>query len=74
LKTYLASNPFKFEVVPESDEIARAFGVRAFPTYMVLDRAGKIVWLSGNDDDRVERLRAAIYRMLASQPAGSDRD
>jgi len=53
--------------VPESAAIARAFGVRAFPTYMVVDRAGKIVWLSGSDDDRVERLRAAIYRMLASQ-------
>jgi thiol-disulfide isomerase/thioredoxin len=69
LKTYLASNPFRFEVVPESDEIARAFGVRGYPTYMVIDRAGKIVWASGNDDDRVERLRAMIFRVLASQPA-----
>jgi len=65
LKTYLASNPFRFEVVPESDEIARAFGVRGYPTYMVIDRAGKIVWASGNDDDRVERLRAMIFRVLA---------
>jgi thiol-disulfide isomerase/thioredoxin len=66
LKTYLAGNPFRFEVVPDSEEIARAFGVRAFPTYMIVDRAGKIVWLSGNDDDRVERLRAMIFRMVAS--------
>jgi thiol-disulfide isomerase/thioredoxin len=72
LKTYLAANPFKFEVVAESDEIVRAFGVRGFPTYMIVDRAGKIVWASGNDDDRVERLRAMIVRVLASQSAKPD--
>src|SRR5438093_5669191 len=60
----------EFEVVPDSDAIARAFGVRAFPTYMIVDRVGKNVWLSGNDDDRVEQLRAAIYRLLASQIEG----
>jgi len=34
---------------------------------MVMDRAGKIVWLSANDDDRIERLRAMIVRVLASE-------
>jgi hypothetical protein len=36
---------------------------------MVIDRTGTIVWMSGSDDDRVERLRAMIVRVLASQPA-----
>lgn len=70
LNAYLASTPFKYEIVPRSEEIARRFGVNSFPTHMIIDRAGKIVWLSGNDEDRVERLRVAIVRMLASQPAG----
>jgi thiol-disulfide isomerase/thioredoxin len=69
LKTYLASNPYKYEVVPRSKEIADAFGVNSFPQHMVIDRSGKIVWLSGSDDDRIERLRAVIFRVLASQPA-----
>jgi len=53
--------------VPDSQEIAKAFGVDSFPRHMVLDRGGKIVWLSGRDDDRIERLRAMIVRVLASE-------
>jgi thiol-disulfide isomerase/thioredoxin len=67
LKTYLAGNPFKYEVVPNSLEISKAFGVDSFPRHMVLDRAGKIVWMSGGDDDPIERLRAMIVRVLASE-------
>jgi thiol-disulfide isomerase/thioredoxin len=66
LKKYLTSDPFKYEVVPDSEAIAKAFGVDSMPTHMVIDRAGQIVWLSGSDDDRIERLRAVIIRMLAS--------
>jgi thiol-disulfide isomerase/thioredoxin len=69
LKAYVASNPYKYEVVPRSQEIADAFGVTSFPTHMVIDRAVKIVWLSGSDNDRIQRLRAVIVRVLASQPA-----
>jgi thiol-disulfide isomerase/thioredoxin len=70
LKTYLSANPYKYEVVAHSEDIAKAFGVQGYPTHMVVDRTGKIVWLSGtNDDDRIERLRAMIVRVLASQPA-----
>jgi hypothetical protein len=63
----LAGNPFKYEVVPNSLEISKAFGVDSFPRHMVLDRAGKIVWMSGGDDDPIERLRAMIVRVLASE-------
>ena len=69
LKTYLASNPYKYEVVPLSQAIADTFSVTSYPTHMVIDRTGTIVWMSGSDDDRVERLRAMIVRVLASQPA-----
>jgi len=58
-----------YEIVPRSQEIADAFGVNSFPQHMVIDRSGKIVWLSGSDDDRIERLRAVIFRVVASQPA-----
>jgi peroxiredoxin len=66
LRQYVRETPFKFEVVPDSDGIARAFGVSAFPTYMIVNPAGSIVWISGNGDDRVERLRAMIVRVLAA--------
>ena len=69
LRDYLVSNPYHYEVVARSEAIADAFGVRSFPQHMIIDRSGKIVWLSGNDDDRIERLRATIFRVLASQPA-----
>jgi len=32
---------------------------------MIFDRNGRIVWVSGRDDDRIERLRAMIFRLLA---------
>ena len=31
-----------------------------------MDRAGRIVWMSAGDEDRIERLRAMIVRVLAS--------
>lgn len=65
LRKYLASNPFKYEIVPDSDSIVRSFGVQSFPTHFIVDATGHITWTSGSDDDRVERLRAMVYRMVA---------
>jgi thiol-disulfide isomerase/thioredoxin len=65
LKAYLNSNPFKYEIVPESEQLARLFGVQSFPSHMIIDRNGHIVWVAGADDDRIERLRATIFRLLA---------
>jgi thiol-disulfide isomerase/thioredoxin len=70
LKTYLGSNPFKYEIVPESEQIARSFGVQSFPSHMIIDRAGHIVWMAGSEDDRIERLRAMIFRVVAQSPDG----
>jgi thiol-disulfide isomerase/thioredoxin len=71
LKTYLTSNPLKYEIVPESQAIARSFGVQSFPSHMIIDRAGHIVWISGSEEDRIERLRAMIFRVLAQSADGS---
>ena len=65
LKTYLTSNPFKYEIVPGSEQIARSFGVQSFPSHIIIDRAGHIVWMAGSEDDRIERLRAMIFRVVA---------
>jgi thiol-disulfide isomerase/thioredoxin len=65
LKAYLNTNPFKYEIVPESEEIARVFGVQSFPSHMIVDGNGRIVWVAGADEDRIERLRAMIFRLLA---------
>ena len=67
LHKYQAATPFKYEIVPDSEPIAKAFGIDSYPRHMVIDRTGKIVWLSGSDDDRIERLRAMIVRVLASE-------
>jgi thiol-disulfide isomerase/thioredoxin len=66
LTKYIAETPFKYEIVPDSEGISKAFGVDSFPRHMVIDRAGRIVWMSAGDDDRIERLRAMIVRVLAS--------
>jgi len=65
LKEYLNTNPFKYEIVPESEEVARLFAVQSYPSHMIFDRNGRIVWVAGRDDDRIERLRAMIFRLLA---------
>jgi thiol-disulfide isomerase/thioredoxin len=68
LRTYLQQTPFKYEIVPESEPIARAFGVKSYPSHMILDGSGNIVWLAGSEEDRIERLRAMIFRTLARAP------
>jgi thiol-disulfide isomerase/thioredoxin len=70
LKAYQAATPFNYEIVPESEAIARAFGVLAYPNHMIVDRSGHIVWLAGTDADRIERLRAMIFRVV-SRSGGS---
>ena len=65
LKTYLNSNPFKYEIVPESEQLARLFAVQSFPSHMIIDRNGRIVWVAGTEEDRIERLRTMIFRLLA---------
>ena len=68
LRTYLLQTPFKYEIVPESEPIARVFGVKSYPSHMILDGSGNIVWLAGSEPDRIERLRAMIFRILARSP------
>lgn len=65
LREYLESNPFKYEIVADSEPIARSFGVQSFPTHLIVDATGNIVWMSGNDTERIERLRAMIFRVIA---------
>ena len=62
LKVYQAATPLNYEIVPDSESIARAFGVQAYPNHMIIDRIGNVVWLAGTDADRVARLRAMIFR------------
>jgi hypothetical protein len=38
---------------------------------MIIDHAGHIVWMAGTEDDRIERLRAMIFRVLAQSANGS---
>jgi thiol-disulfide isomerase/thioredoxin len=70
LRTYLTSNPFKYEIVPDSQQIALSFGVQSFPSHMIIDRAGHIVWMAGSEEDRIERLRAMIFRVVAQNANG----
>lgn len=65
LRAYQAATPLKYEIVAESEPIARLFGVQSYPNHMIIDRSGNIVWLAGTDADRIERLRAMIFRILA---------
>jgi len=66
LNAFLKDNPFKFEIVAESQRVAGAFGIRSYPTHLLIDRRGNVIWESvGGSPEDIERLRAMIYRVLA---------
>lgn len=65
LKEFLKKTPFNYEIVPNSLEIARKFGVRAFPTHIIINKEGRIEFtLIGGSENRHEMLRPLIIDVL----------
>src|SRR5262249_48882542 len=66
LEEYLKKSPFAYQIVADSKSIALTFGVHGYPTHLVIDRAGNIVWeATGGRPETVQTLRTMIYRTLA---------
>src|SRR6266478_142976 len=71
VKPYLETDKFPMPVV-FADGLDRFFTVNAFPTVMVIDRAGKIAYRSdGFEPDGFETNLAAAIRRALAQPAAS---
>jgi hypothetical protein len=66
LKTFLKESPFGYEVVPDSQEIVRSFGVRTIPYHAVIGADGRVIWEAGlRPEETTDRLRAVIERTLS---------
>jgi thiol-disulfide isomerase/thioredoxin len=71
VKSYLEADKFPMTVV-FADGLDRFFTVNAFPTVLVVDRAGKIAYRSdGFEPDGFELNLAAAVRRALAQPAAS---
>ena len=68
LKEFLKKTPFLYEVVPDGKRVALEFGVKFFPTHVIIDRKGSIVsTVIGGGENRHENLRPLISRLLKAK-------
>lgn len=67
LKSFLQRNPLRYAVIADSHDVAKAYGVSAYPTHIIIDRNGEIAdgWTGARD--AFEHLTQAIDRLRARQ-------
>ncbi len=69
IRGHLASHPVSYTVAQDGGGTDRTFGVRAIPTLVLIDRAGKVREIyAGLSGARMRELNALIPRLLA-EPA-----
>lgn len=58
---------FNFTIVPDSRHITDRFGIKFYPTTLVIDGSGKIIYVTDRDDFKnpIKKLRKAIDGALA---------
>ncbi len=44
LETFLKDNPFNYRVIPNGGDIAKDNDVAQYPTHVILDKEGKIIF------------------------------
>ena len=65
LQTFLNDHPFRYEIVPEGQELAKLLGVSVYPTHILMNKAGEIEYfLTGGSPDRHDTLRPLIQSLL----------
>ncbi len=65
LRPYLSQRPFKYRQVPGDVEIAKAFGVKAYPTHVVVGPDGTLSYVRiGGNADIVGELEGVVSRLL----------
>ena len=65
VKQFLQDHEFRYEIVPSSRRLARAFGVDGYPRHYIVDRDGYIVWKAqGANPKNIKLLEAMLERLL----------
>ena len=66
VKKFLESHEFKYEIVPNENQLKSQFGLEGHPVHIVIDQNGEIRWKgSGASPENLKRLRGMIERLLA---------
>jgi len=65
LKEFLQQKPFDYQIVALGSKLASAYGVKVFPTHVIINREGQIEYfLTGGNETRHEQLRPLIDNLL----------
>jgi peroxiredoxin len=65
LKEFLKVKEFKYQIVPKSGKIVADYGVKIFPTHVIISKSGQVEFsLTGGSEDRHEQLRPLIKNLL----------
>ena len=69
LEVFLAKSPFSYAVIPDGRGIAASYGIRSYPTNVVIGPDGKVAFhTSGWATHTVPWLRKWIYQLLPATP------
>jgi peroxiredoxin len=65
LEKFLEEKEFQYQIVPDGAKIASLYGVKVFPTHILIDKNGEMEFiLTGGSEDRHEQLRPLIKNLL----------
>ncbi len=65
LKEFLKVKEFKYRIIPDASKIASLYGVKVFPTHVIINKSGQVEFtLTGGTEDRHEQLRPLIQNLL----------
>jgi peroxiredoxin len=65
LESFLKKNPFSYHIIPDGEAIAKKFGVKLYPTHIIIDKEGNIAYTaSGGSPNIHENLKPMIDRLL----------
>ncbi len=65
LKGFLEEKRFDYQIVAEASKIANLYGVKAYPTHIIINQNGQIEFmLTGGSPNRHEQLRPLIQNLL----------
>ena len=69
IRHFLKGREFRYEIIPSSSRLARAFGVEAYPSHYIIDGNGNVVWRAlGAGPKTVEILGDILQRLLNGKP------
>ncbi len=65
LREFLKVKEFTYRIVPDASKIASSYGVKVFPTHVIINKSGQVEFtLTGGSEDRHEQLRPLIHNLL----------